>query len=173
VNSPLKVLVADDEPTLRHLLQTNLELEGYETYLAENGEEALEAVRMHGPDIVLLDVMMPVMDGWAVLDALTREPGLRARVILVSAKASGEARLHGWRLGCDEYVTKPFDLDDLMNRIAEVGRRTEDENRTHRIEAIGHLRGQGTGPAPGALGAGRYTLDACPSSTRQSTASLL
>ena len=158
----LKVLVADDEPALRHLLKTNLELEGFETYLAENGQEALHAVRTLAPDIVLLDVMMPVMDGWEVLGTLAREPRLQTRVILVSAKASGEAQLEGWRLGCDEYVTKPFDLDDLMERVAEVGRRTEDENRSRRIEAIRHLRREA-----------RYTLDSCLSSTRQPTASPL
>src|SRR5687767_5730315 len=122
-----RVLIADDEPTLRSLLKTNLQLEGFETLTASNGEEALRAIREESPDVVLLDVMMPVMDGWQVLEELSKSDNRHTRVILVTAKASTESQLHGWELGCDEYLTKPFDLDDMIERITQVVQRNGHE----------------------------------------------
>lgn len=136
----LKVLVADDEPALRKLLKTNMELEGYETIEASNGAEVLECVERDNPDIILLDIMMPVMDGWEVMTALASNPEYEQKVILVSAKASDDAQLQGWELGADEYITKPFDLDALLARVREVAARTEAESEARRAEAISELQ---------------------------------
>ncbi len=139
--SKLKVLVADDEPALRKLLKTNMELEGYETLEAANGAEVLESVKRDNPDIILLDIMMPVMDGWQVLTELAANPEYSQKVILVSAKASDDAQLQGWELGADEYITKPFDLDSLLERVREVAARSEAESEKRRQEAISELQG--------------------------------
>jgi DNA-binding response OmpR family regulator len=138
--SKLKVLVADDEPALRKLLKTNMELEGYETLEASNGAEVLECVERDNPDIILLDIMMPVMDGWEVMTALAANPEYEQKVILVSAKASDDAQLQGWELGADEYITKPFDLDSLLARVREVAARSEAESEKRREEAISELQ---------------------------------
>ncbi|MDQ3952388.1 MAG: response regulator [Actinomycetota bacterium] len=138
--SKLKVLVADDEPALRKLLKTNMELEGYDTLEASNGKEVLDAVRRENPDIILLDIMMPVMDGWEVMTALAANPEYEQKVILVSAKASDDAQLQGWELGADEYITKPFDLDSLLQRVRDVAARTEAESEKRRAEAISELQ---------------------------------
>lgn len=138
--SKLKVLVADDEPALRKLLKTNMELEGYETLEASNGAEVLECVERDNPDIILLDIMMPVMDGWEVMTALAANPDYEQKVILVSAKASDDAQLQGWELGADEYITKPFDLDALLQRVRDVAARTEAESEARRAEAISELQ---------------------------------
>ena len=136
----LKVLVADDEPALRKLLKTNMELEGYETLEASNGAEVLECVERDNPDIILLDIMMPVMDGWEVMTALAANPEYEQKVILVSAKASDDAQLQGWELGADEYITKPFDLDSLLRRVRDVAARTEAESEARRAAAISELQ---------------------------------
>lgn len=116
----MKVLVVDDEPTLRHLIKTNLDFEGFDTLTAANGAEALEVIAREHPDVVLLDVMMPVLDGWGVLSALNEDPEGSPRVILVSALARDHLHVRGWELGCTEYITKPFDFDDLIARIRNV-----------------------------------------------------
>lgn len=134
----LKVLVADDEPALVHLLQANLEFEGYETLVATNGRDTLEMIRTHSPDVLLLDVMMPVLDGWDVLRFM-RASGFNTRVIVVTAKAQDEARLRGWELGCDEFVTKPFDLESLLRVVYEVAGRSEEERLTRRARAISDI----------------------------------
>ncbi len=138
--SKLKVLVADDEPALRKLLKTNMELEGYDTLEASNGKEVLDAVRRENPDIILLDIMMPVMDGWEVLTELAANPEYSSKVILVSAKASDDAQLQGWELGADEYITKPFDLDALLERVREVAARTAADTEARRQQAISELQ---------------------------------
>jgi DNA-binding response OmpR family regulator len=135
----LKVLIADDEPALLHLLKTNLELDGYATFVATNGADALAIVEAERPDIVLLDVMMPVLDGWEVLTYLARSE-LGTRVILITAKAQESAQLHGWELGCDEYITKPFDLEELLRRVDEVAVRSPEDTARRRAEAVAELK---------------------------------
>jgi DNA-binding response OmpR family regulator len=137
----MKILVADDEPSLRELLVTNLEIEGFTTIQASNGQEALDAITREHPDVVLLDVMMPVMDGWSVLKELSKRPEQEVRVILITAKASDEAQLHGWELGADGYITKPFDLDGLFDRIREVAGLSDAEATRARLDAIADLQG--------------------------------
>jgi len=134
----LKVLIADDQPSILQLLETNLGLEGYETRTAGNGREALEVIKDFRPDVVLLDVMMPVMDGWDVLRYVTQAQ-LDVRVILITAKVHEDDRLMGWELGCDDYITKPFDLDELLGRIADVAASDIDTAAARRSAALREL----------------------------------
>jgi DNA-binding response OmpR family regulator len=114
----MKVLIVDDEPDILLMLRVNLEAEGYQTSLAADGETALRRIADERPDLILLDVMMPVMDGWGVLEALADDM-FAHRVIVVSAKSSERDIVRALELGASTYLTKPFDPDEL---IAEVGR---------------------------------------------------
>jgi DNA-binding response OmpR family regulator len=114
-----RVLVADDNPDILFLLRTSLNAAGFETLTAIDGEVALRMIEEDRPDILLLDLMMPVLDGWGVLEQLAKE-GHRLPVIVVSASDSS-ANLHrAMRLGAADYVTKPFDLRGLVEAINRV-----------------------------------------------------
>lgn len=113
-----RILVVDDDTTIVRLLRMNLELEGYEVVSATNGREALEAIAQHDPDLVLCDVMMPIMDGLEVVSRLKRNPATAALpIVLLSAKAQDVDIRHGENVGADAYVTKPFDPEDLLSTI--------------------------------------------------------
>ena len=115
------VLVVDDEPQVVWMLQFSLEAEGYRTLSARDGRAALDEVREHHPSVVLLDIMMPVMDGWAFLEELQTLPaGERPRVIVVSARSSLRDRAKAAELGADAFVAKPFNVDDLMVVLHDV-----------------------------------------------------
>ena len=110
------VLVVDDEPQVVWMLQFSLEAEGYQTYSARDGRTALDEIREHRPTLMLLDIMMPVMDGWSVLERLQELPeGLRPRVVVVSARSSLRDRAKAAELGADAFVAKPFSVDDLLD----------------------------------------------------------
>ena len=110
------VLVVDDEPQVVWVLQFSLESEGYETYTAKNGLEALDQIAAHHPQLMVLDVMMQQMDGWTVLERLLEIPReQRPRVVMVTALASLKDRAKAAELGADAYVPKPFDVDELLD----------------------------------------------------------
>ncbi|MGH2580719.1 MAG: response regulator [Actinomycetota bacterium] len=109
------VLVVDDEPQVVWMLQFSLEAEGYQTFAARNGRTALDELRQHRPQLMLLDIMMPVMDGWSVLQEIRDLPeGERPRVVVVSARASLRDRAKAAELGAVAFVAKPFNVDDLL-----------------------------------------------------------
>ena len=111
-----RVLVVDDEPQVVWMLQFSLEAEGYQTYAARDGVAALEEVREHHPAMMLLDIMMPTMDGWSVLENLQELPEEeRPRVVVVSARSSLRDRAKAAELGADAFVAKPFSVDDLID----------------------------------------------------------
>ncbi len=111
-----RVLVVDDEPQVVWMLQFSLEAEGYQTYAARDGVAALEEVREHHPALMLLDIMMPTMDGWSVLEHLQELPeDERPRVVVVSARSSLRDRAKAAELGADAFVAKPFSVDDLID----------------------------------------------------------
>jgi CheY-like chemotaxis protein len=113
-----RILIVDDDPVIVRLLQINFRLEGYVVDTASRGEEALEQVRQHRPDVVVLDVMMPGIDGWEVCRQLKETPGVKhIPVIFLSARAQDEDRQRGYALGVDEYVTKPFDPAHLVEIV--------------------------------------------------------
>lgn len=109
------VLLVDDEPQVVFVLQFSLEAEGYRTFTARNGREALAEIGQSHPTLMVLDIMMPVMDGWSVLEELLKLPeGERPRVVIVSALASVQDRARAAQLGADAYVAKPFDVMELV-----------------------------------------------------------
>ena len=117
------ILVVDDESRIVRFVRMNLELEGYQVAAAGTGMEALEKVRDDIPDLVLLDVMMPEMDGFETLERL-REIST-VPVIMLTVKGDEEDRIHGLELGADDYVTKPFSPRELASRIRAVLRRAD------------------------------------------------
>lgn len=117
----MRILIAEDDPSSRELLRRFLESKGYETIPAANGAEALERFNDQGADLLLLDVMMPKLDGWAVLEEVRRRSSIP--VIMVTVKEPTEDKVKGLQLGADDYVTKPFDLRELEARIEAVARR--------------------------------------------------
>lgn len=116
-----KILVADDDPIIIKLLQVNLEMEGYGVVCARDGQEAVEKARAELPDLIILDIMMPRMDGWAARAALLDIPELRGTpVIFLSARAQQADLRRGYEAGVAEYVTKPFDPMDLLATIERI-----------------------------------------------------
>jgi DNA-binding response OmpR family regulator len=117
----LRVVVADDDDGLRDLIVLNLEAEGLTVHAAANGGEALQAIVRERPDLVVLDVMMPVHDGLGVLRALKNGP-LTATipVVLLTARAGASDIEEGWAAGADYYLTKPFHMDQLLAFVHEL-----------------------------------------------------
>ena len=118
------VLVVDDEPQVVWMLQFSLEAEGFQTFAARDGRTALDELRQHRPQLMLLDIMMPVMDGWSVLQEIRDIPeGERPRVVVVSARATLRDRAKAAELGAVAFVAKPFNVDDLLgvlNRLKKA-----------------------------------------------------
>jgi two-component system KDP operon response regulator KdpE len=117
------ILIVDDEARMRRFMQMNLELEGYRVIEASNGLEAIDRVREDLPDLVLLDVMMPEMDGFEAL-GIIRETST-VPVIMLTVRDDEDDKVKGLGLGADDYVTKPFSPRELSSRIQAVLRRTE------------------------------------------------
>ena len=117
-----RVLVVDDEPAVREALRRALELEGYSVELAQNGAEALRLVNAIEPDMVVLDVLMPEVDGLAACRRL-REEGSRVPVLMLTARAGVGDRVDGLDAGADDYLVKPFALEELLARIRALLRR--------------------------------------------------
>ncbi len=118
----ISVLVVEDDPNIRELLQMYLEKDGYAVTLAADGGQGLTKFHAIKPDLVLLDVMMPVMDGWAVCRAIRAEG--KTPVIMLTAKGETDDKVTGLKAGADDYVTKPFEMKELLARIEAVLRRT-------------------------------------------------
>jgi two-component system KDP operon response regulator KdpE len=116
-----RILVVDDEPRMIGFIRMNLELEGHQVIEAHNGLEALEAVRTRLPDAVLLDVMMPELDGFETLRMLREFSNIP--VIMLTAKGEENDKVYGLELGADDYITKPFGPRELSSRIKAVLRR--------------------------------------------------
>lgn len=132
------VLVVDDEVAVADLLEDALTLGGYQTLRAANGMEALRLVREKSPDLLLLDINMPLMNGFEVLERL-RERGNDTPVLFLTARDDRDDELHGLQLGADDYVTKPFGVDELILRVQAVLRRTQREPETVNILAAGPI----------------------------------
>jgi two-component system alkaline phosphatase synthesis response regulator PhoP len=137
----MKVLVIDDEPDVLMLCRVNLELAGHEVVEASNGEDGLELVLAERPDAVVLDLMLPKLDGISVLENLARNEGTRdVPVILLTAKTQREDRRAAWRAGCTEYLTKPFspvDLVSVAERAAEMSAADRSARRERELALLG------------------------------------
>lgn len=119
----ITILVVDDEPRMVRFVRMNLDLEGYITLEANNGLQALEKVRDHNPDLVLLDVEMPGMDGFETLKRLREISD--AAVVMLTVRSDEDDKIKGLDLGADDYITKPFSPRELSSRIRAVLRRFE------------------------------------------------
>ncbi|HEY5493530.1 MAG TPA: response regulator [Candidatus Anoxymicrobiaceae bacterium] len=128
-----KILVVDDDPTMVKLINVNLKLNNYSVVEATSGEQALEVVEAEGLDLVVLDIMMPGVDGWEVLKRIRSNPETQEMpVILVTAKTQDSDVIRGWELGADEYVIKPFNPLLLVEVIKMVLERSYDERLERR-----------------------------------------
>ena len=128
------VLVVEDDRNIAELLQMYLEKEGYTVTLAFDGGQGLTKFRNLKPDLVLLDVMMPVMDGWSVCRAIRAENN--TPVIMLTAKSETDDKVMGLKAGADDYITKPFEMKEVLARIEAVLRRTDratTEKKTRRL----------------------------------------
>ena len=118
----ISVLIVEDDRNIQELLQLYLEKEGYAVTVASDGGQGLAKFRAIKPDLVLLDVMMPVMDGWAVCKAIRADS--QTPIIMLTAKGETDDKVTGLKSGADDYVTKPFEMKELLARIEAVLRRT-------------------------------------------------
>ena len=118
----ISVLIVEDDRNIQELLQMYLEKEGYAVTVASDGGQGLSKFRSIKPDLVLLDVMMPVMDGWAVCKAIRSEG--QTPVIMLTAKGETDNKVAGLKAGADDYITKPFEMREVLARIEAVLRRT-------------------------------------------------
>ncbi|QQL44984.1 response regulator transcription factor [Sulfuriroseicoccus oceanibius] len=136
-----RILIVDDEPDLVDLLTFNIESAGHTVATASNGLEALEAMDKSRPDAVLLDMMMPHMDGIATLKEMRKRPGFAGiPVIMLTARSAVEDRIKGFESGADDYLSKPFDSKELQLRLAAVLRRTEGDGGSPDILEVGSFR---------------------------------
>ena len=119
----ISVLIVEDDKNIAELLQLYLEKEGYAVTIASDGGQGLSKFRAIKPDLVLLDVMMPVMDGWAVCKAIRAES--QTPIIMLTAKSETDDKVTGLRSGADDYITKPFEMKEVLARIEAVLRRTD------------------------------------------------
>jgi DNA-binding response OmpR family regulator len=116
-----KVLIVEDTEEITALLKFKLKGAGYDVMVAENGEEGLRSARENPPDLVILDVMMPVMDGFEMLSILKKDEILKSvPVIVLTARSSEKDVLRGFELGADDYVTKPFRIEEFLARVKAV-----------------------------------------------------
>jgi DNA-binding response OmpR family regulator len=117
------IVTADDDPQLLRPVARNLEFEGYEVLTASDGQQALEQVERNSPDLVLLDVMMPRMDGFTVCQKVREFSTVP--IIIVTARGQDQDKVKGLDLGADDYLTKPFSVDELLARVRAVLRRAQ------------------------------------------------
>lgn len=127
------ILVVEDEPTLSRLLSYNLTQEGYATKVIDNGNEALQEGLENSYDLIILDVMLPGLSGFEVLEQL-RSKGIRTPVIILTARNAEEEIVQGLKLGADDYVTKPFGVAELLARVSAVLRRSGTDTDTRQVE---------------------------------------
>lgn len=122
-----KILVIEDEPTLARLLSYNLSQEGYETKVIDHGGEGLQAAQQHAYDLIILDIMLPGLNGFEILQKL-RQKGNKTPVIILTARNAEEEVVQGLKSGADDYITKPFGVAELLARVSAVMRRTKSDD---------------------------------------------
>ena len=118
MSQPAKILIVDDEPDLAETVRFSLELEGYSVLVATNGEEGLNVARQEKPDLILLDLMLPKLDGYKVCRLLKFDERYKSiPILMLTAKTQEKDKILGKETGANEYLTKPFDMDELMAKI--------------------------------------------------------
>lgn len=121
-----RILVVEDDGNIADLIRIYLEKDGFEVKIAGDGGSAIQMFREYSPDLILLDVMLPVMDGWQVCSMIRKTD--KTPIIMLTAKEETDDKVHGLELGADDYITKPFEVKELLARIHAVLRRTEGED---------------------------------------------
>ncbi|MBI9032960.1 MAG: response regulator transcription factor [Bacteroidales bacterium] len=138
--SKVNILLVEDDPNLSHVIQDYLEMLGYKTMLAKDGEHGLELFRTHSFHLAILDVMLPKKDGFALAQNI-REITIQTPIIFLTAKALKEDRIAGFKVGCDDYMTKPFSSEELSLRIEAILKRCDikdlDQQNTSGIYKLG------------------------------------
>jgi len=114
------VLVAEDDPEVTRIVDAQMRTAGYRTLIAFDGEQALAALRAHAPDVLVLDLMMPKLTGFDVLTQLREVPAPRPRIVVLSARGREQDVMRAFELGADDYMTKPFNPQELLARIARL-----------------------------------------------------
>ena len=120
------ILIVEDDQNIAELLQLYLNNEGYQTHVASDGGQGVDLFRRVTPDLVLLDIMLPVLDGWGVLRAIRQSA--QTPVIMLTAKGETSDKVAGLKQGADDYITKPFEMKEVLARVEAVLRRTADED---------------------------------------------
>ena len=133
-----RILVLEDNADLAYGLRNNLEIEGYEVDVVEDGARGLERARASSPDLIILDLMLPGMDGFRVLRSL-RDEGLRMPVLVLTARGEEVDKVRGLRLGADDYVTKPFGVLELLARVEALLRRSAPPEDSDTPEGFGDV----------------------------------
>jgi two-component system OmpR family response regulator len=135
----VKVLIVDDEPNIRDLLSTSLRFAGFSVHAVANGADAVHAAEKGEPDIILLDVMLPDMNGFSVTKKL-RSMGINAPVLFLTARDETEDKITGLTVGGDDYMTKPFSLDEIVARIHAILRRTKAAEVEESVLEVGEIK---------------------------------
>ena len=133
-----RILVVDDEPNIRDLLVTSLRFAGYQVRAVSNGAQTISAVLEEEPDLIILDVMLPDIDGWRIVRAL-READRDVPVLFLTARDDTQDKVMGLTVGGDDYVTKPFSLEEVVARIRAILRRTREQVEDDPIIRVGDL----------------------------------
>ena len=128
---PKKILIVEDEANIRELLRLYLEREGYTVLEAENGVEGIKKWKSDKPDMLLLDVMMPVMDGWAVCRGIRAESNVP--IIMLTAKGETADRVSGLEMGADDYIVKPLEMPEVIARVRAVFRRMAPDDAPEKL----------------------------------------
>lgn len=136
-NSKTRILIAEDELALNDLLQDALKMAGYETISAYQGLEAVKLIREKMPDLVILDINMPLLDGFEVLKKIRAENN-NIPIIVLTARDQKSDKVEGFKLGADDFVTKPFGLEELLLRVAAVMRRSKPQLASENLH-VGEL----------------------------------
>ena len=123
-----KILIVDDDANICELLRLYLEKDGFDTFVAEDGREALTAFENFSPDLILLDIMLPKLDGWQVCREIRKTHN--TPIIMLTAKGETFDKILGLELGADDYVTKPFDTKEIIARVRAVLRRSVDPDKS-------------------------------------------
>lgn len=120
-NSSKKILIVDDEAHIREIIRFRLQIDGYQTIEAKNGHEAVEQIAKHKPDLVILDIMMPDMDGWEVCKFARSQSEFQSiPILMLTAKIEIKDKIHGMQAGANDYLTKPFSPNELMDHIKNL-----------------------------------------------------
>ena len=129
-----KILIVDDDENICELLRLYLEKDGFETVVANDGEQAVKYASLHTPDLILLDIMLPKLDGWQVCREIRKTS--ETPIIMLTAKGETFDKILGLELGADDYVSKPFDTKEVIARIKAVLRRSNDNDKQNQISEV-------------------------------------